>query len=88
MLCNVYGFLVVVSQIFIENGYEQDGIVLGVFWPLLSLEYIKWTLLALAATSPAEDMIKWVWLDMLYLMHVLFVVLVVIGAPPFNSLPY
>ena len=36
----------------------------------------------------AADVIKWAWLDILYLMHVLYVVYVAIGAPPPTSLVY
>ena len=36
----------------------------------------------------AVDVTKCVWLDILYLMHVLYVVYVTIGAPPPTSLVY
>ena len=38
--------------------------------------------------TPAADVIKWAWLDMLCLMHVPYVVYVAIGAPPPTSLVY
>ena len=59
---------------------EQNGVVLGVSWslpsglaPVIGVHQMNTSCHTLAA-----DMIKWVWLDILYL-HVLYVA---IGAPP------
>ena len=58
---------------------EQVGIVLGVSWSLPSgLASGQWiTSMETSGSScytPAADTIKWVWLDILYLMHVFYVV--------------
>ena len=62
---------------------QQDGIVWGMscFWPSIGVHQMNTC--GSSCHTPAAHMIKWLWLDILYLMHVLYVA---IGAPPFTSL--
>ena len=50
---------------------EQDDA--GVSWPLSGFGVHQIDTSGSSCHTPAKDMIKWAWLDILYLMHVLYV---------------
>ena len=80
------GGLPVASQHLVENGCPWGtgwcccgcGMALSFQPSFQSIESIMWTLPALAVTP----LIKWTWLDILYLTYVFHVVLVPIAIPP------
>ena len=89
-LCCVSGnvcALPVVSQIFIECRHPC-GTGWWCFGCVLALQVHQMHTSGSSCHTLAADVIRWAWLNILYLMHVLYVVYVAIGTPPPTSLVY